>query len=444
MWIVGIVVILGWIVSVCLHEFGHAVVAYFGGDTSVKDKGYLTLNPTKYIDPQMSLVLPVFFLLLGGIALPGAAVYVNEAAIRNRQWRSAVSAAGPIASALSVLLLAIPFWLWNHDQLIVWILDESLLGGFWAALAFLILLNVYMVFLNSLPIPPLDGFGVLRPWLPPYWQAQARKVGKYGILILFGLIWFVQPFNQFLWGITFGIVRHLGIPPEAIATGAENFRATTAPILVLAIIGALVYQRFFRPSHERSYDRGISLLKSHRYQEALTQLDQALKSKADDAKIYIAKGLALEALKREDEAIATYTRTIELNPDLAAPYQRQASLFIRKKRYDEAIACYHKLVELEPNNLHHQGALLFFTEQYQEAIALYDQILTDDADNAMVWCNKACCYSKLGDLENVITHLQRAIEIDPKTKDIAKTDPDLSTFRTHPAFQALLTEPKPA
>lgn len=40
-----IVVFLGWIFSLCLHEFSHALVAYCGGDTSVKEKGYLTFNP---------------------------------------------------------------------------------------------------------------------------------------------------------------------------------------------------------------------------------------------------------------------------------------------------------------------------------------------------------------------------------------------------------------
>lgn len=70
-----IFVCVGWILSVCLHEFGYVIVAYGGGDTSVKDKGYLTLNPLKYTNINLSLVLPLFFLLIGGIALPGAAVY---------------------------------------------------------------------------------------------------------------------------------------------------------------------------------------------------------------------------------------------------------------------------------------------------------------------------------------------------------------------------------
>ncbi|WP_233220817.1 hypothetical protein [Chlorogloea sp. CCALA 695] len=52
---VSIFVCVGWILSVCLHEFDHAIVAYWGGDTSVKDKGYLTLNPLKYTNINLCL-----------------------------------------------------------------------------------------------------------------------------------------------------------------------------------------------------------------------------------------------------------------------------------------------------------------------------------------------------------------------------------------------------
>jgi Zn-dependent protease len=62
----------GWIVSLSLHEYGHALVAYRGGDRSVASRGYLTLNPLKYAHPILSIVLPLVFLLLGGIGLPAA------------------------------------------------------------------------------------------------------------------------------------------------------------------------------------------------------------------------------------------------------------------------------------------------------------------------------------------------------------------------------------
>jgi Zn-dependent protease len=62
-----LVVLVGWIFSLCLHEFSHALVAYYGGDTSVRDKGYLTFNPLKYTHPLYSIVLPLLFLVMGGI-----------------------------------------------------------------------------------------------------------------------------------------------------------------------------------------------------------------------------------------------------------------------------------------------------------------------------------------------------------------------------------------
>ena len=168
MFAVAVVICLGWILSVCLHEFGHAIVAYWGGDTSVKDKGYLTLNPLKYTDLNFSLILPLIFLLIGGIGLPGAAVYIDQQRLRNRWWQSAVSAAGPIASSVVTLLLALPFMLGLaslHSQYL-WL---------WSALAFLIYLQIFVVIINSLPIPSLDGYGVIEPWLPSGLQLRLRK-----------------------------------------------------------------------------------------------------------------------------------------------------------------------------------------------------------------------------------------------------------------------------
>ena len=46
-----LVVLIGWIFSLCLHEFSHSLVAYYGGDTTVREKGYLTFNPLKYTHP---------------------------------------------------------------------------------------------------------------------------------------------------------------------------------------------------------------------------------------------------------------------------------------------------------------------------------------------------------------------------------------------------------
>ena len=103
---VFIFVIAGWLVSLCLHEFGHAYTAWRFGDHDVAVRGYLTLNPLKYSNPLLSLGLPLLFIALGGIGLPGGAVYVRTGLMTTRQ-RTMVSLAGPFANlVLAVLLLA--------------------------------------------------------------------------------------------------------------------------------------------------------------------------------------------------------------------------------------------------------------------------------------------------------------------------------------------------
>jgi Zn-dependent protease len=226
MWEAGIFVFVGWIASVCFHEFGHAIAAYFGGDTSVKGKGYLSFNPLKYADPQTSLVFPVLFMLMGGIGLPGGAVYINHHLLRNRFWQSLVSAAGPLANLILAFILAIPFqqkWISIQDN-----------GWFWSSLAFLILLQVSAVILNLLPIPPLDGYGIIEPWLPTQIQRQCQKFSQWGFWILFGLFWFVPAFSQAFWQVVFEITNQLGVEPSLIIQGNRLFQQPITRAVVLA------------------------------------------------------------------------------------------------------------------------------------------------------------------------------------------------------------------
>ncbi|HEY8865137.1 MAG TPA: hypothetical protein VIO37_13385 [Candidatus Dormibacteraeota bacterium] len=205
-------VTIGWIASVCVHEFSHALVAYLGGDMSVKDSGYLDMNPLRYTNVLLSLVMPVLFLLLGGIGLPGGAVYINRAALRSRSWDSAVSVAGPVGTLLCAVLIAIAVvasgrGAWIHHL------------GFFAALAFLGFIEVVALVLNLLPVPGLDGFGIIRPWLPYSAQGLAIQYGQLGILAVFGALWLVPPFNQAFFGFVFAITSIAGINQNLILIG---------------------------------------------------------------------------------------------------------------------------------------------------------------------------------------------------------------------------------
>ena len=202
-----------WVFSVCLHEFGHAITAFYGGDTSVREKGYLTLNPIHYTHPVYSLLLPVVFLLLGGIGLPGGAVYINDHLLRSRWWRTSVSLAGPMMNLAFALVLALPLATGMVDP------APDNVAAF--SLAFLIQLQFSAMLLCLLPIPPLDGFQAIAPWLPEPLRDQLFANSNAFLFGLFLVLWYVEPVNRIFWTTIFGASALLGIDP---ALGYQGWR----------------------------------------------------------------------------------------------------------------------------------------------------------------------------------------------------------------------------
>jgi Zn-dependent protease len=209
-----IFVTAGWITSLCIHEFGHALVAYLGGDRSVRASGYLDLNPLRYTNVLLSLVMPVLFLLFGGIGLPGGAVYIDRGSLRSKTWDSAVSIAGPVGTLLCFLLVAIPFMAPGHAA---WVTHTN--EGFFAALAFLGFIEAIALVLNLLPVPGLDGFGIIRPWLPYSLQGLANQYGQLGILAVFAALFLVAPVSLAFFGFVQSITSVVGIDHDLIALG---------------------------------------------------------------------------------------------------------------------------------------------------------------------------------------------------------------------------------
>lgn len=207
------VVLAGWVFSLCLHEFSHALVAYWGGDWTVREKGYLTFNPLKYTHPVYSLLLPLLFLVMGGIGLPGGAVYIEVWRLRNEYWRSAMSLAGPMANLLVAFVLAV--------ALNVTSIGSTAIGP---GLAFLAYLQIMAVVLNLIPVPPFDGYGVIEPFLPERIRMQVAQVRGAFIWIVFLVLWFVPFAGRALGLVIFIFTGLLDIPRELIALGYEQFR----------------------------------------------------------------------------------------------------------------------------------------------------------------------------------------------------------------------------
>jgi Zn-dependent protease len=206
-------VVAGWLVSLCLHEYAHAVTAFHGGDRMVAERGYLTLDPTKYTHPVLSFVMPLAFVLIGGIGLPGGAVWVDRHAIRSRAWDSFISFAGPATNLLFAIVLVLPFAIG---------VDTFAHPTFWSGMAFLAFLQLTAAFLNFVPIPGVDGGNLIEPWLNPQWQRGFQQIAPYGMLLLIVLLW-TPRINALFFGLVYSVADFLGLPPILIENGRFLF-----------------------------------------------------------------------------------------------------------------------------------------------------------------------------------------------------------------------------
>jgi len=181
--------------AITLHEVAHGWAALRLGDPTAKMLGRLTLNPLKHIDPLGTVVLPLLFIVTLGFAIGYAKpVPVTAANLRNPKRDMAwVALAGPASNLLMAIL-----WL------IVGRLGFMLLNTGWEGARFLIysgaiggLINILLMVLNLLPIPPLDGGRVVTSLLPGPLAWQYSRIEPYGMFIVLAL--FITP----IWSVVF-------------------------------------------------------------------------------------------------------------------------------------------------------------------------------------------------------------------------------------------------
>jgi Zn-dependent protease len=222
-------IIFGWLLSLCLHEYAHALVAYFAGDRGVAERGYLRLNPLKYTHPVLSLVLPVVAVILGGIGLPGGAVWVDHAHIGSKAKKSLISLAGPATNVIFALLLAVPFLVgWGPGIETNAFGQYQLVGDgahleFWSALALLGFLQVTASVLNLLPVPGLDGGNIVHPWLSEPYQRAYNLFAPYGFILLFALLW-QSKINNWFFSAVYWLSELIGIPRALSELGFQLMR----------------------------------------------------------------------------------------------------------------------------------------------------------------------------------------------------------------------------
>jgi Zn-dependent protease len=198
--------------AITVHEASHGWAAYRMGDPTAHNLGRVTINPLAHIDPIGTVLLPLMLALIGlpafGWAKP---VPVNPRNLRNpRRDNLWISFAGPaanmlVASAAFLILLVLKILnpgvnrflrivvrtLFKNPEVLRAALPRGLypLEGLALVLYFLVLINIYLAVFNMIPVPPLDGSGILMGLLSDRAAARYDRLRPFGFLIVVAFIY---------------------------------------------------------------------------------------------------------------------------------------------------------------------------------------------------------------------------------------------------------------
>ena len=171
------------IFAITVHEAAHGYAARYFGDMTAHYLKRITLNPIKHIDPMGTILLPALTVMLGGILFGWAKpVPVNFSNLRNPKkdmmW---VALAGPASNLIMAIFWTIILVRVNlfPEQAELFLRVMCLAG---------IQINIILMVLNMLPLPPLDGGRVAVSLLPYPWSGSLAGLERYGLIILIFLL----------------------------------------------------------------------------------------------------------------------------------------------------------------------------------------------------------------------------------------------------------------
>ncbi|KQC13042.1 MAG: hypothetical protein APR63_01400 [Desulfuromonas sp. SDB] len=188
--------IIALLFSVIIHEISHGLAAWWRGDATAKEQGRLTLNPLPHIDPVMSIMVPLLLIISGSSIIFGGAkpVPVNPGRMKNPKWDMAlVAASGPLSNLALALSAGMIF------RILLLLTDQGLpvyIQGIFDFIQIFVIINVLLMIINLIPVPPLDGSKVISPFLGEKIGQVFNRMGMFPGLLLVFLVFIV--FRKFI------------------------------------------------------------------------------------------------------------------------------------------------------------------------------------------------------------------------------------------------------
>lgn len=186
--------VLCFVPAIVLHEVAHGFAASRLGDPTAKSRGRLSLNPLKHVDPFGTVLLPLMLMLMGGPVFGYAKpVPYNPMYFKNlRRGEAIVGLAGPAANLLMAVVGGLVAWAFVpmlSSSVASPIANSDLFFYFYVYfLPSFILINLYLMFFNLIPIPPLDGSSVIALFLNDRQLAKYYRIQQYALPVFMAVV----------------------------------------------------------------------------------------------------------------------------------------------------------------------------------------------------------------------------------------------------------------
>jgi tetratricopeptide (TPR) repeat protein len=384
-------VLLLWLAGRLWHETAHAIAIWGLMSARLRQQYAVRPNPFRYASIWQNFVAPGCCVFLWGLPLPGNMVALNQRYLPQRWQQTVVALSGPIATFLLILLIRQIAMMVSHPVLMPWLQLEVI--GFT---------------LNLLPLPGMDLYGVIAPWLPKGIQSRLAGLKRYSIYVLvIGTIW---------WFINANVrPPNLGFNLDIQRLAASVFCLTILIRWGIARSGDEAEAATEDPAEPLPDARSRSRLETD-----LAIIERQIADRPSQAAVglWMQRGRMLQRLERWDAALTNYDEAVEYHPRAAKLWQERGVVLAEQKQFESALASFVRAThDGQPTieDWHYQADMLLELAHYEVAIAAFDQILARSPKDAHILTDRGYAFYQLKRYDEANASIDRALEIEPNS-----------------------------